>query len=86
MARRRPRPGEYFGAIRPASTFVQVGGFIRPDWLVEVESTLSSEWRCRPSFWAVVKSLFAGSDLPGLGYRATEAVPSELATHLVLTR
>src|SRR5580704_17312535 len=31
-------------------------------------------------------SLFAGIDLPGLGYRVTEAVPTELATHLVLTR
>jgi dihydrofolate reductase len=28
--------------------------------------------------------LFAGIDLPGLGYRVTEAVPMELATHLVL--
>jgi dihydrofolate reductase len=32
------------------------------------------------------ESLFAGIDLPGLGYRVTEAVPAELATHLVLTR
>ena len=32
------------------------------------------------------ESLFAGVDLPGLGYRVTEAVPTELATHLVLTR
>jgi dihydrofolate reductase len=32
------------------------------------------------------ESLFAGIDLPGLGYRVTEAVPTELATHLVLTR
>jgi dihydrofolate reductase len=30
--------------------------------------------------------LFAGIDLPGLGYRVKEAVPMELATHLVLTR
>lgn len=30
--------------------------------------------------------LFAGVDLPDLGYRVTEAVPTELATHLVLTR
>ena len=30
--------------------------------------------------------LFAGIDLPGLGYRVTQAVPTELATHLVLTR
>jgi dihydrofolate reductase len=29
--------------------------------------------------------LFVGVDLPGLGYRVTEAVPTELATHLVLT-
>ena len=32
------------------------------------------------------ESLFAGVDLPGLGYRVTKAVPMELATHLVLTR
>lgn len=32
------------------------------------------------------ESLFAGIDLPGLGYRVTEAVPTEGATHLVLTR
>ena len=29
--------GESFGDIRPACTFVQVGGFIDPEWLVEVE-------------------------------------------------
>jgi len=32
------------------------------------------------------ESLFAGIDLPGLGYRVTETVPTEFATHLVLTR
>ena len=32
------------------------------------------------------ESLFAGIDLPSLGYRITEAVPTELATHIVLTR
>jgi dihydrofolate reductase len=32
------------------------------------------------------ESLFAGIDLPGLGYRVTETVPTELATHIVLTR
>ena len=30
--------GEYFSAIRPASTFVEVKGFIRSDWLVETEA------------------------------------------------
>ncbi|KQP80253.1 hypothetical protein ASF57_17845 [Methylobacterium sp. Leaf117] len=30
--------------------------------------------------------LFAGIDLPSLGYRVTETVPIELATHIVLTR
>jgi dihydrofolate reductase len=30
--------------------------------------------------------LFAGIDLPGLGYRVTETVPTDLATHIVLTR
>ncbi len=32
------------------------------------------------------ESLFAGIDLPGLGYRVTGAVPTELATHVVLSR
>src|SRR6201996_9052489 len=32
------------------------------------------------------ESLFAGIDLPGLGYRVTEVVPTELATHVMLTR
>jgi dihydrofolate reductase len=32
------------------------------------------------------EALFAGVDLPSLGYRVTQAVPTELATHLVLTR
>lgn len=32
------------------------------------------------------ESLFAGLDLPGLGYRLAETVPTELATHIVLTR
>ena len=30
--------------------------------------------------------LFAGIDQPSLGYRVAEAVPTELATHVVLTR
>ena len=29
--------GEAFAQIRPACTFVQVAGFIDPDWLVELE-------------------------------------------------
>lgn len=32
------------------------------------------------------ESLFADIDLPGLGYRVTEVVPTELATHVVMTR
>jgi len=32
------------------------------------------------------ESLFAGIDIPGLGYRVTQMVPTELATHIVLTR
>jgi enamine deaminase RidA (YjgF/YER057c/UK114 family) len=27
-----------FAEIRPACTFVQVSGFIRPEWLVEIEA------------------------------------------------
>jgi enamine deaminase RidA (YjgF/YER057c/UK114 family) len=30
--------GEVFAAIRPATTFVQIGRFIDPDWLVEIEA------------------------------------------------
>ena len=30
--------GEIFGAIRPACTFMQVSGFIDPEWLVEIEA------------------------------------------------
>jgi enamine deaminase RidA (YjgF/YER057c/UK114 family) len=30
--------GEYFSEIRPASTFVEVKGFVRDDWLVEIEA------------------------------------------------
>lgn len=29
--------GEVFGAIRPATCFVEVSRFIDPDWLVEIE-------------------------------------------------
>ncbi len=30
--------GEFFSKIRPASTMVQVGGFVSPDMLVEIEA------------------------------------------------
>ncbi len=30
--------GEYFEDIRPASSILQVTGFISPDWLVEIEA------------------------------------------------
>lgn len=30
--------GEYFSEIRPASTFVEVKGLIKEDWLVEMEA------------------------------------------------
>ena len=30
--------GEIFGAIRPASTFVEVKGLINPEWIVEIEA------------------------------------------------
>jgi len=32
-----PVRGEFFAAIRPATTFVEVKGFINREWLVEVE-------------------------------------------------
>jgi enamine deaminase RidA (YjgF/YER057c/UK114 family) len=30
--------GEVFSAIKPACTFVEIKGFIHPEWLVEVEA------------------------------------------------
>jgi dihydrofolate reductase len=39
-----------------------------------------------PTFLGRGESVFPGLDLPGLGYRVAEVVPTELATHLVLTR
>lgn len=39
-----------------------------------------------PVFLGRGEALFEGIDLPSLGYRMTETVPTELATHLVLTR
>ena len=30
--------GEFFGRIRPASTFVEVSGLIDPQWMVEIEA------------------------------------------------
>ncbi|MBU6450154.1 MAG: dihydrofolate reductase family protein [Cyanobacteria bacterium REEB67] len=39
-----------------------------------------------PVFLGRGESLFAGIDLPGLGYKVTETVPMELATHVVLKR
>jgi enamine deaminase RidA (YjgF/YER057c/UK114 family) len=30
--------GDYFRDVKPASTFVQVAGFIEAEWLVEVEA------------------------------------------------
>jgi enamine deaminase RidA (YjgF/YER057c/UK114 family) len=39
--------GEFFGAIRPANTVMQVTRFIDPDWLVEVEADAVVESRER---------------------------------------
>lgn len=30
--------GEFFGGIRPASTFIEVKGLINSEWLVEIEA------------------------------------------------
>jgi enamine deaminase RidA (YjgF/YER057c/UK114 family) len=30
--------GEFFGTIRPATSMIQVGGFVSPDMLVEIEA------------------------------------------------
>jgi enamine deaminase RidA (YjgF/YER057c/UK114 family) len=35
--------GEFFAAVRPATTFVEVNRFINPEWLVEVEADCVSE-------------------------------------------
>jgi enamine deaminase RidA (YjgF/YER057c/UK114 family) len=35
--------GEYFGEIRPASTFIEVSGLIDPEWLVEIEAECEIE-------------------------------------------
>jgi dihydrofolate reductase len=40
----------------------------------------------RPMLLGSGENLFAGIDLPGLGYRCTEHVSTELATHVVLTK
>jgi enamine deaminase RidA (YjgF/YER057c/UK114 family) len=30
--------GEFFADIKPATTFIEVKGFIHPEWLVEIET------------------------------------------------
>lgn len=35
--------GERFSAIRPASTFIRVSGFLRKEWLVEIEADAELE-------------------------------------------
>jgi enamine deaminase RidA (YjgF/YER057c/UK114 family) len=35
--------GEFFSAIRPACTFVEVKGLINPEWLVELEADCVAE-------------------------------------------
>ena len=35
--------GEYFGKIRPASTFVEVSRLIHPAWMVEIEAECETE-------------------------------------------
>jgi enamine deaminase RidA (YjgF/YER057c/UK114 family) len=35
--------GEFFAAVRPATTFVEVKRFINPEWLVEVEADCVAE-------------------------------------------
>ena len=34
---------EFFSSVRPASTFIEVKGFINPEWLVEVEADCVAE-------------------------------------------
>ena len=40
----------------------------------------------RPILMGSGENLFAGLDLPKLGYRCTEHVPTELAIHVVLKK
>jgi len=35
---------EFFAAVRPASTFIEVKGFINSEWLVEVEADCVGEF------------------------------------------
>ena len=35
--------GEFFGAIRPANTIMQISRFIDPEWLVELEADAIAE-------------------------------------------
>jgi enamine deaminase RidA (YjgF/YER057c/UK114 family) len=35
--------GEFFATVRPACTFIEVKGFINPEWLVEVEADCVAE-------------------------------------------
>jgi enamine deaminase RidA (YjgF/YER057c/UK114 family) len=35
--------GEFFSSIRPATSFVEVSGFINSEWLVEVEADCVAE-------------------------------------------
>jgi enamine deaminase RidA (YjgF/YER057c/UK114 family) len=35
--------GEFFGKIRPASTFIEVSRLIDPEWLVEIEAECITE-------------------------------------------
>lgn len=39
--------GEFFSAIRPACTFVEVSGFINKEWLVETEADCVINYSCK---------------------------------------
>jgi enamine deaminase RidA (YjgF/YER057c/UK114 family) len=41
--------GEFFAAIRPANTFVEVKGFTNPEWLVEVEADCVTDTGVSPA-------------------------------------
>ena len=66
---------------------VRVGGgvatirqYLQADAIDEMHLAVS------PVFLGKGEHLFAGIDLPGLGYRVSETVATELATHVVLTK
>ena len=75
-----PRPPRATWTSRSAAASRPCANICSPASVDELHLALS------PVVLGRGEPLFHGIDLPGLGYRVTEAVPTERATHLVLTR